>query len=343
MPAPKRILDQSDPGTASPLPRTPRHRHALPQLAGALFATDGGLETTLVFHDGRELPAFAAFTLLADEAGAGRLLDYYRHYADIAAAHGLGLVLEAPTWRANPDWGHRLGYGPEALERCNRAAIALLERVRAHCDRNGQETVISGNLGPRADGYRAEARMSAAEAADYHAAQIASFADTAADMVAAFTINYVEEAIGIVAAARAQRMPAAISFTLETDGALPSGQPLGEAITACDAATGVYAAYYMINCAHPAHFRHTLDAGRAAGAAWIGRIRGLRANASCKSHAELDASAELDIGDPEALGRDYLALGDLLPGLAVIGGCCGTDHRHVDAICRQLAPGRSAA
>lgn len=315
----------------------PRYRHALPQLRGGLFATDGGLETTLVFHDGIELPAFAAFTLLEHDEGIARLQDYYAGYAAIAARHGLGLVLEAPTWRASPDWGRQLGYDAAALGRVNRAAIALMERVRSACETATRPAVISGNLGPRGDGYVATSRMSAAEAADYHGQQIATFADTPADMVSAFTINYVEEAIGIVHAAREVQMPVAISFTVETDGSLPSGQPLRDAIEATDAATGEYTAYYMINCAHPTHFREALRDGAAAGQAWIDRIRGLRANASCRSHAELDASTELDAGDPEDLGRHYRELQATLRHLAVIGGCCGTDHRHVGAICGALA------
>lgn len=332
MTTPKRILTEVPASAAGT-----RYRTALPQLRGGLFATDGGLETTLVFQDGIELPAFAAFTLLEHDEGIARLLEYYTRYAAIAARHGLGLVLEAPTWRANRDWGRQLGYDAGALGRVNRAAIALMERVRSACDSATRPAVISGNLGPRGDGYVAASRMSAAEAADYHGEQIATFADTAADMVSAFTINYVEEAIGIVRAAREVQIPVAISFTVETDGNLPSGESLRDAIEVTDDATGDYAAYYMINCAHPTHFHEVLRDGAAAGRAWVDRIRGLRANASCRSHAELDASTELDAGDPEDLGRQYRELQATLRHLAVIGGCCGTDHRHVGAICAALA------
>jgi S-methylmethionine-dependent homocysteine/selenocysteine methylase len=174
--------------------------------------------------------------------------------------------------------------------------------------------------------------MSITEARDFHAAQIDTFADTAADMVSVFTMNYVEEAAGIAQAARAARMPLAVSFTLETDGRLPSGDTLGDAIARTDDASDGHPSYYMINCAHPSHFEHVLDAR----APWLDRIRGLRANASRRSHAELDESTDLDDGNPEELGGQYRALRPLLRKLSVVGGCCGTDHRHVASVCAAL-------
>ncbi|MBK8162754.1 MAG: homocysteine S-methyltransferase family protein [Gammaproteobacteria bacterium] len=309
-----------------------KYRHRLPQLDGRLFLTDGGLETTLIYHDGIDLPAFAAFDLLKDEDGTETLRRYFARYVDIARARGVGIVLESPTWRANPDWGARLGYDAAALADANRRGIGLLLELRAALETRRTPIVVSGNLGPRGDGYRADARMDVDAARTYHAAQVGTFAGTDADMVAAFTMNYPEEAIGIALAARDAELPVAIAFTVETDGRLPSGDTLAGAIGRTDAGTGGYPAYYMINCAHPEHFTTVLSDG----GAWRGRIRGLRANASRRSHAELDASTELDAGDPDELGGQYRALRALLPGLAVAGGCCGTDHRHIDAMCREL-------
>lgn len=308
-----------------------KYRKHLPQLKDQLFVTDGGLETTLIYHEGIDLPYFAAFDLLKDDTGIAVLRRYFVRYIELARSHGLGVILEAPTWRANPDWAAKLGYDAVALADANRKAIGLLLEIRAALETARTKIVISGNLGPRGDGYIADLRMDAAEARDYHAPQVQTFADTDADMVAAFTMNYVEEAIGIVHAARAAQMPVAISFTLETDGRLPSGQTLQDAIAQTEAATDAYAAYYMINCAHPTHFQQSLQGGD-----WLKRIRGVRANASCKSHAELDASTTLDAGNPDELGAQYRELRSTLNRLAVIGGCCGTDHRHVDAMCREL-------
>jgi len=300
------------------------YRDHLPQLDGGLFLTDGGIETVLIFHEGLELPAFAAFDLLKDDAGTEALRRYYDPYASLAREHGLGFVLESPTWRASARWGAELGYNEADLSLLNRKAIALMEEIR-DAYANGAPVVISGCIGPHDDGYRPGETLSADAAHDYHAAQIETFADTAADMVTAVTMTYVDEAIGISRAAREAGVPAAISFTVETDGRLPSGQSLADAIELLDEDTPP--AYYMINCAHPTHFEAVLSEP------WARRIHGLRANASTKSHAELDEAEELDTGDPDDLGARYAALAARLPALNVLGGCCGTDHRHVTAIC----------
>jgi S-methylmethionine-dependent homocysteine/selenocysteine methylase len=306
-------------------------RATLPQLSGRTFITDGGMETDLIFHKGLKLPEFASFVLLDDEPGREALRDYFRPYIEIARQRGVGIVLDTPTWRANPDWGARLGYSAEALADVNRRGVDLLEELRAETGGN-PTLVISGCLGPRGDGYRADLLMTAPEAQRYHALQIETFAHTTADLITALTLNYAEEAVGIVRAAEAAALAAVISFTVETDGRLPSGQPLREAIEQVDAETNATAAYFMINCAHPTHFVHTLEDGEP----WQDRIRGLRANASAKSHAELDEAEQLDEGNPE-LAEQYRALAPRLRNLSVVGGCCGTDHRHIGAICSAWA------
>lgn len=308
------------------------YRTHLPQLDDRLFIADSGMETTLIFHDGIDLPCFASFVLLDDDAGRARLRDYFARHIEIARSAGTGIVLETPTWRASADWGAKLGYDAARLAAVNRAAVEQLAELRDQLETPTTPIVISGNLGPRGDGYVAGRKMRIAEAQAYHAPQIETFASTAADLISVFTMTYVEEAIGVVRAAQAADMPVAVSFTLETDGRLPSGMPLAEAIEAADAATGAYPAYYMINCAHPTHFAHVLeDAG-----AWRERVRGVRANASKRSHAELDEATELDPGNPDELASEYRDLRALLPRLAVVGGCCGTDHRHIGAVCERL-------
>jgi S-methylmethionine-dependent homocysteine/selenocysteine methylase len=308
-----------------------RHRHRLPQLdAAGPFLTDGGLETTLIFHRGLDLPCFAAFALLANDSGRDELRRYFAPYLALAREHGDGFVLDTATWRANPDWGARLGYGLDDLDAANRTAVALAEEIRAAGEAKATPVVINGVIGPRGDGYDPGELMTADEAQRYHARQIATFADTAADMVTGLTLTNPEEAIGIARAARDHALPAVISFTVETDGRLPDGRPLGDAIERVDAETGGSVAYFMINCAHPTHFAGVLDDD----GAWRERIGGLRANASAKSHAELDEAEELDEGDPAALGAEHAALRRRLPAVAVLGGSCGTDHRHVEAIGR---------
>jgi homocysteine S-methyltransferase len=312
----------------------PTYRNHLPQLDGErMFLTDGGIETSLIYHRGFDLPHFAAFHLLRHPAGRDGLRDYYRPYVELAVENGLGFVLEAPTWRANPDWGAKLGYSAAALDRANREAIAMMIDLRRTHQTPRSPMPVSGAIGPRGDGYRPDQRMSIDEAERYHAPQIGAFAAAGADLVSAITMNYAEEAAGIARAAAAADMPVVISFTVETDGRLATGQSLSGAIAAVDAASGAAPAYYMVNCAHPVHFAPVL----AEGGAWVERIGGLRANASTMSHAELDAATELDAGDPADFGEHHRALKERHGHLMVFGGCCGTDHRHVGALCLACA------
>jgi len=311
-----------------PISASPNYRHPLPQLDGRLFLTDGGLATTLIFHEGWNLPIFQAFTLLESERGRAALRAYFDRYVPLAVKQGMGFVLESPTWRANPDWGAKIGYGQQALANINRAAIDLMREVRQAYETERTPIVISGCIGPRGDGYDPDKVMSVADALAYHAWQIGVLREAGADFVSAFTMNNINEALGVARAAQAAQIPCVISFTVETDGRLPTGDSLADAIEAVDAATERAPTYYMINCAHPTHFERVLDRD----AAWLTRLRGLRANSSRRSHAELDNATELDTGNPEELGAQY---GDLLrrfPHINVLGGCCGTDHRHVERI-----------
>ncbi len=302
----------------------------LPQLTALRpYLTDGGLETTLVFHNGIDLPDFAAFPLLDDVDGRAALARYYATYFDLAAELGLGFIIGTPTWRANPDWGARLGYDTDAVADVNRRSVDFVRELAA--GRGEVDTVLDGVVGPRGDGYVVGATMSPDEAAEYHGVQARAFADAGADMLSVLTMNYADEATGVVRAATAVGLPVVASFTVETDGRLPSGQPLGEAIQEVDDATAAAAAYFMVNCAHPTHFA----AEFAGGADWLDRIKGVRANASTLSHEELDAATELDRGDIDELAQLHRALDGTLD-LRVVGGCCGTDDEHVAAIARAV-------
>ena len=300
----------------------------LPMLDADLFLTDGGMETTLLFDDGFELPDFACFGLLDTDDGRAALERYYSRYLEIAARDGLGIVLETATWRASADWTARQGYDRNGLVRINREAVELLHDLRHLYRGQVDPIVVSGNIGPRGDGYQPDALLSVAEARSYHAVQTRVFAEAGADLVTAITMTHPAEAVGVAEAARQAGLPVVLSFTVETDGTIPTGQSLREAIEAVDAATDGYPAYYMINCAHPSHFDHVLEPGTA----WTERIRGIRANASTLSHAELDEAEELDPGDPVDLGHRYRELRSRFPHLTVVGGCCGTTHEHVGAI-----------
>ena len=300
-----------------------------------------GMETDLIFNRGVDLPGFASHPLLDSEEGRDLLRGYLGEQIDLAREHDLGVVLESPTWVASRDRGAAIGADPETLARRNQKAIALMAEVR---DENGHAPVVlSANVGPRSDAYAPEERMTASEAEAFHAEQIGWLADTVVDVVSGYTIAYPEEGIGIVSAARAHDLPVVVSWTVETDGRLPVGTPLGEAIERTDRATDGYALHYMINCAHLDHFASVL--AEAEGAAWMDRLRGIVANASRCSHAELDEAEELDDGDPDELAEQLVTLRETHPQLTVLGGCCGTDLRHMRALAGRVSGnvGRTAS
>ena len=303
----------------------------LPQLTdGDYYLTDGGLETTLVFLQGIDLPDFAAFPQLDSDGGRAALRSYYTPYLDLAERFDIGFVLDTPTWRANRDWGARLGYDDKALGEVNRRAVDYI--VGLTKPRESLKPVLDGVVGPRGDGYVVSDPMKPDEAAEYHSLQARAFAAAGAQMMTAVTMTYAAEAIGVVDAATAEGMPVVVSFTVETDGRLPSGQDLAAAIEEVDSATDGAAAYFMVNCAHPTHFAGVLEAG----GSWLERVKGIRANASTMSHAELDEAEELDRGDVPGLARHYRELRQILPDLRVAGGCCGTDDAHLSAIADEL-------
>jgi S-methylmethionine-dependent homocysteine/selenocysteine methylase len=305
-----------------------KYRTRLPQLEGGLFLTDGGLETDLIFHEGFDMPLFASFPLLENDAGVMALRNYFLRYARVATEAQIGFILEATTWRASRDWGAQLGYSAASLGDVNRRAIELLAGVRDELSEETSRVVISGAIGPRGDAYNPDSLMSPEEAQDYHAEQIGTLAGTPIDLVTALTITHAAEAIGIVRAAQDADLPVAISFTVETDGALPDGSSFEAAVASVDLATNAGPAYYGINCAHPTHFVGTLDANKPS----AGRLKMIRANASRMSHAELDNATALDDGDFREFGRECAEIRSRFPGINVLGGCCGTDVRHIQAI-----------
>ena len=309
-----------------------KYRDHLPQTGEKMFVADGGLETTLIFLHDIDLPLFAAFPLIANDQGTTQLEHYFKPYIDIALQNRSGIILDTPTWRCSQGWTRQLGYSLMDTEFFNEASVDFLVNLRERYETTDTPMVINGAIGPQGDGYDPAHIMTRREAERYHRHQVEVFARTRADMVSAVTIPYVEEAIGIARAAARAEIPVAISFTVETDGRLPTGMSLGEAIEMTDEETDAAPVYYMINCAHPTHFNHVLGDE----SAWLQRIYGVRANASCMSHAELDEATELDDGNPQEFGQDYRELQRNLHNLRVVGGCCGTDHRHIAEVCGAI-------
>lgn len=315
-----------------------KYRDKIPQLAGVPCICDGGLETHLIFTAGIDLPMFAAFPLIQEERGREALDAYMRSFARIALRDRKGFLMDTPTWRASSRWASDIEVSNDFLFQCHKEAVQSLFLLRDELEAPGSPFIINGAIGPQDDGYNPQNFMAISEAEDYHSDQVKWFTELGTDMVSAVTMTYVEEALGIAIASTKMAMPFAISFTVETDGRLPSGQSLGDAIMQVDTATGNAPAYFMINCAHPDHFMDVVDARPA----WLSRVMGIRANASRMSHQELDEAEELDAGDPRELGRQYRELAKIFPNLSVMGGCCGTDQAHIDAISRACSNPKAA-
>lgn len=308
-----------------------RYRNQLPQLEGGLFFTDAGIETDLIFNKNIEIREFAAHTLLPNPVGRQAVAAYFREFLSLARQHGAGFVLDSQTWKAHLYWARDLDASERDLRQANHDSIAFTSGLRDEFATNDKPIVLNGVIGPRGDAYSPETEVAAAEAESYHARQLGWLAETEVDMVTAMTFTQSDEAAGFVRAAQAVELPSVVSFTVETDGRLPTGQHLSEAIEAVDQASDSGAAYFMVNCAHPDHFFHVLS-----DPAWTRRIRGIRCNASRLSHEELDACEVLDDGDPEELAAQYRALTSAMPWLNIFGGCCGSDIRHVSHIAEQL-------
>ena len=302
------------------------------------YLTDGGLETFMVFDKGYDLPCFSAAVLLETDAGQAELNAYFDRFLDLAKGEARGFLLDAPTWRSGMAWAGALGKSAAEQMQVNTDAVQFVKAIRARHETKTCPILINGLVGPAGDAYAPGTLLSEAEAETTHAPQVTALAEAGVDLISALTLTHAEEAVGLIRAAQNADKPVAIAFTLETDGHLPSGQPLGEAIAQVDEATGHGPVYYMINCAHPDHFRDALSGH----ADWLNRIGGLRCNASRLSHAELDAAEELDDGDPQELGRLNADLLGMLPNVRVFGGCCGTDHRHVECMSHHASDLRAA-
>jgi S-methylmethionine-dependent homocysteine/selenocysteine methylase len=309
----------------------PKYRNALPQLTGGTFLTDAGVETDLIFNHGIEIRAFAAHTLLPDPKGRAALSRYFEGFLDLARQQNTGFILDTTTWKAHRHWAQSLGASIDELEAANQESVAFVADLRKRFSDNAMPIVLNAVIGPRGDAYRPDKVITMADAEAYYAEQLGWLVATDVDMVTGLTFNQVGEAAGLAKAAYKAGLPAVISFTVETNGALPTGQRLADAIAEVDMATGSYPAYYMINCAHPDHFTGALREQ-----AWVHRIRGIRANASRRSHAELDEASELDAGNPIELAGQYVTLANRMPWLNVFGGCCGSDLTHVAEIARAL-------
>ncbi|WP_299664865.1 homocysteine S-methyltransferase family protein [uncultured Ruegeria sp.] len=301
------------------------------------FLSDGGFETSLFFIDGFEAPEFAAILLMNDPEARRAMSAYFDRFLAQAEATRTGFILDTATWRGCIEWAPRLGITTSDMICLSRDAVTFAKGIRTKWESRVSPILLNGVVGPAGDGYAPEMKLDSALAQSLHTPQIDAFAEEGVDTVSAITMTHVGEAVGIARASFLAGLPVVVSFTVETDGRLPSGETLREAIYQTDLETAGAPIYYMVNCAHPDHFRDAIRSEEP----WINRIRGVRANASRLSHAELDEAEELDDGNPEEFGQLHGELARMLPNLAVLGGCCGTDRRHIEHACQALGMGET--
>lgn len=305
------------------------------QRDGKLYLTEGGIETEMMYKWGFDLPHFAMFPLLDNPEAMAAMRGMYRRYLDVAAKHGMCALMGGLDYRASPDWGALLGYSPESLAQANHRSIAFLRELAREYATDIPEILVQGFIGPRGDAYQLNRTITETEAEDYHSVQLATLKEADVDLAWAFTLNNVAEAIGIARAAARIEVPLAISFTLDDNSKLKSGPSLAEAIESVDAATGGSAVFFSINCSHPFEFEPGLESGD-----WIGRVRGLRPNASRMEKVALCKLGHLEEGDPVELGQLMGDLARRYPHMDIWGGCCGTGDVHLDEIAANVLAAR---
>lgn len=306
-------------------------------LSHTVLLTSGGSQTTLMYKHNCQLRAFATYELLFSEQWNGTMRRMVEEYGDVAVKRGVPLLLDTETWRASANWYSTLQTPEEQRAQVHALALQQAQEVAQYVrDKSGGRVpvMIHGVVGPRKDAYLHDASLSVQVAREYHSAQVAEMRALGVGLVGAYTLTSSAEGAGFAAAAAAAGMDCMVSFTLDVDGRLPSGEELGEAIAKVGAGEGRAPVCYMVNCVHPRYIREVVE--RARGEAWVGRIGGVRANASAKSHAELAASDELDEGDAVEWAKEVVGLREVLPGLKVIGGCCGTGAEHCEEIAKLV-------
>ena len=299
-----------------------------PRLKDKIYLTEGGTETEILYKWGYALPEFAMFPLLDNPEADAVIRDMYRRYFDVAAEHNTGMLVLGHDYRASPDWGAKLGYSPEGLAEMERRTVRFLDEIRAEYSAKVTDAYIAGCIGPRGDAYGTGAEIGENEAEDYHSVQLPTLRETPADMAIAVTFNNIPEAVGVIRAAEGIGLPIGVSLTLTTESRLRSGPTLRKAVETIDERTNGAAAWFGTNCSHPLEFEPALaDEGP-----WIERLRYMRPNAVKMEKLALCKLGHLEDGDPVELGHQMGDLARRYPQMDLLGGCCGTDERHLDEI-----------
>lgn len=273
-------------------------------------------------------PSILHAGFIYEERGREALHRLYRQYLDIGAAFDLPTMVCTPTWRANPE---RLRQAGLAHRDVNGDALRFVASIRDECGVYATRVFVGGLLGCAGDAYKPEEGLSADEADAFHGAQARALAEAGADFLLAATLPNVEEAHGLAMAMAKCRVPYVLSFVLGRDGRLLDGTPLHDAAIRIDEAVSPRPLFYMVNCVYPTVFEAALESAASRSRDVVTRVVGLQANASAKSPEELEGLSSVDADPPEVLG-DGMARVYRRFGTKILGGCCGTDHRHIEWI-----------
>jgi S-methylmethionine-dependent homocysteine/selenocysteine methylase len=301
-----------------------------------LILTDGGIETRIMFETGITLPPYVQVTgLVKDPAGGPVLCRIYESYIAAARSFGLPVVIGTPTFRASMNFVLQAGLdGTGAVRRLNADAAAMHREIRAQSDH--RPIYIAGVIGPSGDAYRPEESLSAEEAREYHSLQAGTLAQSGVDFLYAPTFPAVEEALGAAMAMGATGLPHVVSFVLERNGRVLDGTPLHAAIERIDAAASPAPLFYSISCVHPSIAATALRDEAVFSNLVARRLNEFKANSSPLSPEELVQLDHPEGDDPDLFAAEMWKIHEDF-GLRVLGGCCGTDDRHIRALAARMA------
>ncbi len=286
-----------------------------------LVLTDGAIETRAVYEFHRDLTDLEVFTLLGDAQGREILHTIYSTYAQIAAKFNVPMQLGTPTWRASRNW-------TGDVAEVNAQAVALVREVASS---TGARVVIAGVIGPSSDGYDPSGALNTEDAVTYHREQASALASAGVDLLYAPTFPVTDELQGAARAMSEMKLPFAVAPMLHADGKMPDGTTLAAAIARLDEDAAARPWHYMLGCLYPTHAATALESLFRSAPALAHRVVGLKANGSPLPPESLDGSTTLQTTAPDVFARDLWECAQNF-GLHVLGGCCGTDTRHIEAL-----------
>ena len=303
--------------------------------SGRPILTEGAMVERIRRHPAVRLdPDIAHAGLIYSAEGRKTLGDIYRQYLSIGQRHNLPMLTLAPTWRANPERTARAGCGP--VDKLNSDCVEFLKEICTEFGAYQERLYVAGLLGCRHDAYKPAEALNADAAEQFHAPQVKALAASRVDFIKAATLPAVSEALGIARAIAQTGIPCVLSFVIRPDGNVLDGTPLQKAVAQIDNETDQAPIFYMVNCVHPSVFMEAMSTETGSDGNLSERVIGFQGNTSSKSPEELDNLPYLDTTAPEPFAELMLRIHRTL-GTRILGGCCGTDNRHVEMVATLLA------